>query len=429
MLPDQEDRPRPPVRPEFKRAALAAIFLFVCCWGIWASARAGFARMLSNSVKRETAALTSADQAIRLSPTDPKTYAARAYALATNERFAEAAKDYETAVALRPDDHLLWLRLGHARQWSGDQDGALAAYNEAVRLAPFYAQPRWYLGKLLLRMGRDDDGFTELRRAATSDPSFFPDLIERAWQASNGDAQAVAQATQPQTPAARLELARFFVEHGKAVEARELFHGTSGASDEDRSKLLTALLAAKQFAEAYEVWVAGREARGGGMAAVTNGGFESEIALKEPGFGWQPASNPRAVRIFLDTGEPRNGTHSLRVDWSGDSDPSVPIISQLVLVEPQTRYRLNFAVRTQELLTIGLPLVAVIDASDDKQSVLAQSSTFPRGTSGWQDYAVEFTTSKTTNAVLIAVRRQNCSIAPCAVLGHVWVDNFELERL
>ncbi|MFN2500340.1 MAG: hypothetical protein ABR557_14770, partial [Pyrinomonadaceae bacterium] len=121
--------------------------------------------------------------------------------------------------------------------------------------------------------------------------------------------------------------------------------------------------------EAYEVWASGRDASRKEshrvISAITDGSFEKDISLDDPGFGWQLASNLQAVRLSVDTNEPHTGTYSLRLYWSGDSNPSTSVVSQLVLVEPKSRYRLSFAVRTLEMLTIGLPMVTVADASGD----------------------------------------------------------------
>jgi hypothetical protein len=85
--------------------------------------------------------------------------------------------------------------------------------------------------------------------------------------------------------------------------------------------------------------------------------------------------------------------------------------------------------RTQDLLTIGLPIVTVADASGDNGSVLGQSTPVPRGTSGWQNYTVEFATAETTSAVLIVIRRQDCKGGPCPIFGIFCVDDFSLEKL
>jgi tetratricopeptide (TPR) repeat protein len=409
------------------RFSITAIGLLVCFWGIWTTGRAGLSRLLATNVKRQSAPLTSGEEAILLSPSDPIPYAARAYALLLSERFAEAATDYEAAIVRRPNDHLLWLRLGFARERSGDFEGAIVAYKQAAQLAPFYAQPRWYLGKRLLRSGHQEEGFAELRRAASSNSILFPDLIALASTTFNGDVQAVARVVQPKTSAEHFALARFFAERGTASAALDLFRKAGGGSAEDRRKLLVALLDARRFAEAREVWASGREANSS-VYAVTDGSFENEIALDDSGFGWQLANNPQAFHISLDTNEPHSGSRSLRIDWSGDSAPSTSVISQLVLVEPRTRYRLKFAARSRDLLTVGLPIVAVIDASD-KQNVLVQSKALQGGTTGWQDYITEFTTAENTGAVLISLRRESCAIPQCAILGNLWLDDFLLERL
>ena len=391
--------------------------------------------MLSNHInyKDDAGLLASINEAIRLSPLDPEVHYARALVLWRMEQLPEAIREYESVVALRPRDYVPWLDLGSTRDNNGDEEGALSAFKEAVRLAPHYGLPRWELGNLLLRMGQRDGAFTELRRAAMSDPKLLPDVIDLAWEAYRGDAQAVQQAIQPQSPQARLALAHFFVNHEKTTEAMDLFRSTSGTTVKDRHALLTALLAARRFTEAYEVWVSGRDAGSKQnprvISAITDGSFESDINLDDPGFGWQLASNLQAVRLSLDTNEPHTGAYSLRLYWSGDSNPSTSVVSQLVLVEPKTRYRLSFAVRTQEMLTIGLPMVSVADAGGDDGPVLAQSKTFPRGTSGWQDYTIEFATAETTSGVRITIRRETCNMVPCPILGQAWVDDFSLERL
>jgi hypothetical protein len=64
----------------------------------------------------------------------------------------------------------------------------------------------------------------------------------------------------PERSATRLELACFFVEKGNAAEAMKLSRSSSNTSDQGWRALLTRLLAAKRFTEAYEVWSASHEA-------------------------------------------------------------------------------------------------------------------------------------------------------------------------
>jgi Tfp pilus assembly protein PilF len=416
---------------DIARLAILVLGLSACFWGIWSSGREGLSQLFAGNGLL-TNRLEETDWAIKLNPATAEAHYARASLLYNQDELAEAIKEYERAVALRPHDYALWLELGRARDQANDVAGALAAFREATQLAPFYAQPHWQLGNTLLRSGRRDEALAELRSAANSDPRLLPAAINFGWALFDGDAQAIEQALQPQTAAAHLALASVFAKHGKASEAVAQFRAAGTVSNEQRRTLLADLLGSKDFAAAFAVWSSGRQENGAdsrqGLAAFANGGFEEPVALDDPGFGWQLASNLPSVRASLDPAGPHAGTYSLRLDWNGDSPPATPIISELVLVEPKMRYRLSFAARTQEMLTIGLPLVTVSDARDSER-VSGQSQTFPRGTSSWQDYAIEFVTGETTEAVLIVIRRQNCATTPCAAIGHAWVDDFFIQKL
>ena len=416
------------------RPVIAAISLVACVLGVWVCGRAGRARLLSNHInyKDDAGLLASINEAIRLTPLDPEVHHARALVLWRMEQLPEAIREYESVVALRPRDYVPWFDLGITRDNNGDEEGALSAFKEAVRLAPHYGLPRWELGNLLLRMGQRDGAFTELRRAAMSDPKLIPDVIDIAWEAYRGDARAVRQAIQPQSPQARLALARFFANHEKTTEAMDLFRAAGNVSDQHRRALLAELLAAESFNEAHEVWSSGRDTSNGagqsGSAAIIDGGFENGISLDDTAFGWQIARDVPAVHVSLDTHEPEAGMHSLRIDWGGNYNPSTPVVSQLVLVGPKMRYRLSFAARSEKLVTGGLPMVAVVDASGDESS-LSQSVLLPRGTSGWQKYSIEFTTAEAARAARITIRRQDCTTTPCPVFGRTWFDDFSMRNL
>ena len=403
-----------------------------CLWGAWEAWREGSAQFFA-SYGAATNQLETVDRAARLGPTIPEVHYARASLLADRGETAGAVRAYERAVALRPRDYALWLELGRARDRAGDPPGALAAFKEAARLAPFYALPRWQLGNALYRAGRLEESFAELRRAATSDPKFLPQVLNLAWASTGGDAQAIERAIQPGTAPAHLALARLFVRRGKISEALQHFRaGGDRLTDEERGALVKELLAAKQFAAAYEVWSAGRKSQPGqdtqGGPVILNRGFEEPISLNEPGFGWQLPQGLKEFAAAADVAEPRVGLRSLRLAWEGNADTAQPFVSQLVLVEPRASYRLSFAARTHEVVSAGLPLVMVTDAGDDTGRPLGRPSVLPQGTSPWQDYAVEFTTNEATSAVLISVRRQSCPVSPCPIFGRVWLDDFSIRK-
>jgi hypothetical protein len=166
-----------------------------------------------------------------------------------------------------------------------------------------------------------------------------------------------------------------------------------------------------------------------GIASVLDSSFEGTISRDNSGFGWQPAHDTQGSRLSLDSNQPHSGKQSLRVDFNGDSNPSQSMLTQLVLVEPSTRYRLSFVVRTEEIVTGGLPLVSVSDAGSKESQMLAQSSPFKQRSAQWQEYTIDLTTGKTTTAVLISLHRQNCSSGPCPIFGRLWLDDFIIRKM
>jgi Flp pilus assembly protein TadD len=402
-------------------AAGFTVMLFV--WAILNAGRMGYSRTLANAAAG-TDTIAWADKAVEMSPRDPQVHYLRADVLKDLGRLAEATKELENAASLRPRHYSLELRLAYERERMQDSEGALRAYQHAVRLAPYYAQPRWYLGHFLLKTGQQKPAFAELRRAADSDPVLLDDLINFAGEAFGDDARAIEEAVQPQSDRERLALAAFLVERRQTAEAMTLFHSSSAGSAQELRTLLEALLSFKRYPEAFEVW--SRTHNGaGGMDSIVNGGFETPIALNEPGFGWQVAANDESVGIYSDSAEPGAELRSLRLDFNGTPDPSSRLLYQIVLVQPNARYQLNFSARASELATLSLPVIAVTDAAH--WSHLLGWTAIARDTAAWSNHTVEFTTDGSTTAVIVSLEREACD-ASCAIYGHVWLDNFSLRR-
>ena len=343
--------------------------------------------------------IVASEESSRLAQSDPDAFRARGVAQLSQERPAEAAKEYAHAVTLRPRHYLLWMDLGRARDQADNVEGAIQAFREAVRLAPYFAQPRWQLANVLFRAERYDEAFPELRRAIAGDATLLPLSMELAWAGSRGDAGRFNQMIDPSNASQRLIVGRFLAKHGKAREAVELFHATGGIADDDQKALVRELLITKQFAAAYEVWASGRaglDVTGNGVATITDGGFESKIALGDPGFGWQVNSEVPTFKVVLETETTmiREGSRSLRVEWNGNSNPISQLVTQIVLVEPNTSYRLSFSAMGKRLVSGGLPIVVVSDASVREYKVLGESDVITGTERDWNDYKIEFKTGE-----------------------------------
>ena len=368
------------------RVALTLLALGLCLFLIQASARFGFSRLLtryaliSNSV-------SIANEAVELSPSDPEAHRARAAILNRLQMPGEAVKSLETAATLRYRDDYLWIDLGNTKEELGNTAGALAAMDQAVRWAPHYAHTHWQRGNLLLRMGRPDDAFVELREASAANETYFPNLMDLAWNVSRGDVKA----------------------------AQDLI---DIKNDSERNAWIRFLFASKAFREAYEL-------SGLSNSSILNSGFEEPLMLNETGFGWI-VSPEHKNRLAIDVSEKLEGAKSLQINLDGNWPVSTPLLSQIVIVDPETTYRLSFAVKTKHLVTGGPPVLIVSDATNGQ--VLGKSENFPTATSPWTTLSFELTTLPNSRAAVIRLQRNNCDSSQCPIFGTLWLDQFHIEQ-
>lgn len=416
--------------PQGLRFGISIIVAVVCLWGSLMAWRVGASRLLTYHGKMARLPAQT-ELAIKKTPEDPEAHSGSAFVFLNQGNLNAALSEYERAVALRPMDYFLWLELGRARDLNNDEPGAIAALERAVSLAPAYAEPRWQLGNVLFRAGRIEEAFREMRRAATSEITLLPNFIDLVWGSSGDDPLIVERVVQPERASWRMALAKYFARRGRTSEALRQFRLAGGISTEDRQALLSELMTARRYREAYEVWLTDsvNSKRASESALLIDGGFENNMSRDNTGFGWQLPRDSQYLSISLDTNNPFAGTHSLRVDFKGESNPTQSILTQLVPVEPDALYRLSLNVRVEELVTGGLPLLFVIDASTKEGQILARSLPFQQSSGSWQMYTVDLKTAKTTGALLITVRRQNCSSGPCPVFGSLWLDDFVLQKI
>ncbi len=388
--------------------------------------RAGLASLFSRYAALSNQ-LPAADLAVSLSRNDPDAHLIRGALFEAAGDLSRAVADYRDAALLRPNDYVLWLSLARALELNGDVPGGLVASSQAVQLAPFYAQPHWQFGNILIRAGQRDKGFRELSQAAASNPTLMPGIIDLAWHISNGNLQFVERSINPHSPESYQALGEYFRKRGEATEAIAMFRAAGKAAQEARRAYLGQLISARQFKDAYALWVVDHPPNShNAPGAIIDSGFEQESDLDEPGFGWRKDNHAPSMKLSLDPANPKEGHSSAKVEFNGDSDPGSPILSQLVLVEPSAHYQLRFAARTEDLVSGGLPRLAIFEASDRR--ILGQPLLFPRNADMWSDFSIDFSSVKSTTAIEITLDRESCSKSPCPIFGHLWLDNFSLQK-
>jgi Tfp pilus assembly protein PilF len=410
-----------------KRIIIAVLASVLCSWAIWQAASTGWARTLGEYAEKtnETAA---ADRAVTLSAADAETHYVRGGVLQQTNDYSQAVEEFRRAIQLRPRDYYLWLALGIAEDQNGDQQAALRDLKQSAALAPTYAQAPWQLGNLLLRMGQPDQAFVELRKAAATNPTVLPNVIDLAWGIYGGDVSAVLAVVPPQTNAARLELAIFFARHQQSTAAADQFLSAGAAPSTKAEALLAELLTAKAFGDAYRVWARMHAVSSADpVATMRDAGFEGPVTVGEAGFGWQITPDIPNVTMSVDATEHQSGSKSLRIEVRGNSNPSQPLLTQLIMVKPRTKYHLSLAAKGRDLVSAGLPIITVRDLSDSRNAMLGQSPPLRSDVTGWRDFSIDITTGVKTEAILLSVERQNCNADPCPAFGTLWLDSFAIE--
>jgi len=411
-----------PLRRRLVISAQSIVLLLLLAFLGWTAFSIGFAGFFTTIAAR-TARLDAANSAISLNAKDPEAHYTRG-GLLVSEDPAAANADTTQAVALRPRDYVFWLGLAQTRELIGDIAGAIDAASQASRLAPSYAQPRWRLGNMLVRAGRTDEGFRELRRAAESDPALLPSTIDLAWQLSHGDAEYVRRAVQPNTTEGRIAVSDYFRKHRKFAEAADLIREAGQPAEEYRRRLMNELISEKQFADAYRLWIAVHGTNSDRQNSIFDPSFEQGSDFTEPGFGWRAAELPR-VSLAIDSDNVAEGKASLKRAFNGESEPGLALLSQIVMLEPGARYALKFAGRSDHLVSGGLPIIRLIDAVSG--SVLGEA-VFRQSSDGWLEYTIDFAAPARSSVIEIRLQRQNCTTSPCPIFGTLWVDKFYLQK-
>ena len=133
--------------------------------------------------------------------------------------------------------------------------------------------------------------------------------------------------------------------------------------------------------------------------------------------------------MSVDEGEHQSGARSLRIDFRGNSNPTAALMTQIILVKPQTRYHVGVAALSKDFLSAADPVITLVDASDPKGTVLAQSPPLRSDPKVWREFAIDLTTNAGTQALTITIARQACANDPCAAFGTVWIDSVSIRSV
>ena len=366
-----------------------------------------------------------------LAPDDPQTHYAAAVLLEKSfdqDNIRRALNELEIATALAPENYLFWLDLGRARERDGDAEGAERALRRALELAPNYSRVQWALGNSLLRQGRIEEAFGEIKKAVASDPVAFANpAAATAWQFFDGDIAAIRRAV---GDSARFDgsLAGLLAREKRFDEAMEIWRGLSPEEKKDSLRetgttLAGKMLEGKKFRYAREA-LADLDDKDAGpqIGQIANGGFEGAVKPEGAGpFEWQinPGLQPQ---IVLSNGQKHGGNNSLLFIFNSGDGKDFRSVSQLVAVEPAASYELEIFYRS-DLKTSAAFKWEVVDAADGKQIAVSDAIA---NRAEWSPLRVKFKSPIASDGVVVRLVREGCGQI-CPVAGSLWFDDVALR--
>ncbi|MEO6587850.1 MAG: carbohydrate binding domain-containing protein [Pyrinomonadaceae bacterium] len=373
-----------------------------------------------------------ADLSISLAPDDPQTHFTSAVLREKSflaEDLETSVAEYETAAALSPNDYLLWLALGKARERNGDARGAEKALLRAADLAPNYVDVHWTLGNNLLRQGKSEQAYDEIRKSAIGSDVYVIPAIDTAWRIFGGDIQKIKQNI-GNSPKLNAFLAIYLNKQERFDDAFEVWNGLSEEMKSETYK--------GQSAEVYNQFISARKYRYASLVKTaldaqdgtsmfgkfTNGGFEDNVKKdKIDFFDWQLGTSPQPL-VGYDDKIRHDGNLSLVIIFNSPDGQDFRTISQTIAVEAGKSYTLQTFYKS-ELKSLGTLRWEVLNAFDS--SAIASTAATAENTN-WTTLDASFTAPENSQAVIINLVRVKCGSTNCPIIGKVWFDDFSLSE-
>ena len=424
------------VRNPVVRIVLLLLLLGAAVWSYFA-VRWYIGNTMAEYFNAAQSNLQVAEAAVAFAPNDPLTHwriAQVSQKVLPLDQLPKAIAEYERAVSLSPNDYRFWMALGTAQEQAGDSTKAEQALRRAVTLAPSYAYPRWYLGNLLLRSGRYEEAFKELRLAAEADTELQPQQFNFLWAIYSEDLEGLKKAI-GESSLTRAQFALYLLSRQRHDDGLRVWDTLSAdekkTNRETGDAIVANLVTAQRYHDAMRVWndIAANERYRIEVGKVFDGSFEEAINYGPAmAFGWQVKGAPQ-LQIGIDPTKSNGGSRSLRLVFRVGGNLEKLDVAQLVPVEPNSEYDFEYYFATEKLETGSAPMVQILDARDG--AVLATSPQAPSGSNPWTRLNLPFKTAAKTEAVSLRVVRTTCSNEEtpiCPIFGSIWYDDFSFKR-
>lgn len=361
-------------------------------------------------------------------PFDAEIFARRSAKFVRAGNNEEALVSLQKAIKYRPFDFALWEKVGQLQQSANQIEQAEESLHRAIELAPNYGSPLYHYGRLLINKGEIREGYSYLRNAFRRDPQFFYDVANIAWGETNGDGAKTIELLSPLLDHEAAMLNMFFFEEGVYSPIVDLTCKNNELPQEHHNILARRLLEKREYYNAFKVYRRICSDSEEFETVFENGDFLNGEINDRVGFGWRSNNLPPTVSFQIRPSASENNLPGLDVTFAGNSDPKHPLLTQLLIVEHNQKYRIEFRYRSTELITGGVPLILLIPKSKATDGQITEIELLP-DSSGWRTEKAEFLASKIDEAIEVRLIRRSCGVEFCPIFGRLELTDFKISKL
>ncbi len=344
---------------------------------------------------------------------------------------ALAVQSLRKAVALDPYSAEALLDLAAAYDGQGDTGNARQAFLAAQSVYPVSADVAWSYGNFLLRQGKQDAAFREIRKAVELEPKRAAEAFSRALRVQP-DANVLLDKAMPPSAAVYLPILLSLTDVGDLDKAQLVWNRLIALRQKvpmsEMFFFIDELIHQRRVAEAVHAWdeavsiMQNPPPADPAGSLLWDGGFES--GYTGGGFSWHFLPATSDVQISFDPSEKHSGERSLRILFNGHRNISFEDACHDIAPEPGKRYLLSAWVKTQSLTSSeGVRLQILVFTPPSTESVTTEDV---HGTQPWKQVQLVWVAPPGAGFGKVCVKRKMSDMPESDIQGAAWLDDISL---
>jgi len=335
---------------------------------------------------------------------------------------------YFTSLKNNPSDSQVWLAIASAYRDIGNMKDADYALTKALYYDREVPNVIWESGLFYLSENRQKEALQVFRRFISIVPFEQENVYALCYMMKLSPLNILNDLIPADYSYYRRYLA-FLIAHSLFDESAEVWKRMKTYNPErsEYLKYFDFLIASGAMSDALALWddfvkkfYDPKNDQTGGI--LWNGDFE--LPIENGGFDWK-IGKADGVRIHRDKDIKWTGFASLSVNFSGNTNPGIAIVQQIVPVHPGQKYKLSGHIRTEKISTQN---GIVLEASGYLCDPFAKKTEPVIGTTLWKKVDLEFATPQKCKAVFIAVKRERSDKFDNKISGDAWIDSLSMTQ-